>query len=139
MLKDKDGTELDFMCLTMINPASSWFKMVELLVIEEKSQTGKKIESEKIPNKTSKQIARLTNISQFCRYPRRKVVIHDNRSEFKCHFQDLCRTYGLIQKSASIKNPQANAILECVHQSAYGHSWVVMHFPGENVSPNGIP
>ena len=32
MLKGKDGAVLDFMCLTMIDPASSWFKMVELPV-----------------------------------------------------------------------------------------------------------
>eukprot|EP00804_Cyclotella_cryptica_P010824 CCRYP_008760-RA/>CCRYP_008760-RA protein AED:0.09 eAED:0.26 QI:0/0/0/1/0/0/2/0/511 len=31
-LKGKDGTEIDFMCLTMIDPASSWFDIVELLV-----------------------------------------------------------------------------------------------------------
>ena len=26
----KDGTVLDFMCLTMIDPATSWFEIVEL-------------------------------------------------------------------------------------------------------------
>ena len=34
MLHSKDGTEIDFMCLTMIDPASSWFKIVELPVVE---------------------------------------------------------------------------------------------------------
>jgi hypothetical protein len=29
-LKDKDGSSIDFMCLTMINPATSWFEIVEL-------------------------------------------------------------------------------------------------------------
>jgi hypothetical protein len=29
-LKDKDGSSIDFMCLTLINPATSWFEMVEL-------------------------------------------------------------------------------------------------------------
>ncbi len=29
-LKGKDGLSIDFMCLTMINPATSWFKIVEL-------------------------------------------------------------------------------------------------------------
>ena len=32
MLKGKDGTEINFMCLTMIDPASSWFEIVELPV-----------------------------------------------------------------------------------------------------------
>jgi hypothetical protein len=31
-IKGKDGTEIDFMCLTMIDPASRWFEIVELLV-----------------------------------------------------------------------------------------------------------
>ncbi len=29
-LKGKDSSSIDFMCLTMINPATSWFKIVEL-------------------------------------------------------------------------------------------------------------
>jgi hypothetical protein len=29
-LKGKDDSSIDFMCLTMINPATSWFKIVEL-------------------------------------------------------------------------------------------------------------
>ena len=29
-LKGKDGTEIDFMCLTMTDPASSWFEIVKL-------------------------------------------------------------------------------------------------------------
>eukprot|EP00804_Cyclotella_cryptica_P012768 CCRYP_010543-RA/>CCRYP_010543-RA protein AED:0.56 eAED:0.37 QI:0/0/0/1/0/0/2/0/90 len=29
-IKGKDGTVIDFMCLTMIDPASSWFEIVEL-------------------------------------------------------------------------------------------------------------
>ena len=29
-LRGKDGTEIDFMCLTMIDPATSWFEVVEL-------------------------------------------------------------------------------------------------------------
>jgi hypothetical protein len=30
ILKGKDGMEIDFMCLTMTDPASSWFEIVEL-------------------------------------------------------------------------------------------------------------
>ena len=33
-LKGKDGSQIDFMCLTMIDPASSWFEIVELPVFE---------------------------------------------------------------------------------------------------------
>jgi hypothetical protein len=33
-LKNKDNLQVDFMALTMINPASSWFKIAELSVVE---------------------------------------------------------------------------------------------------------
>ena len=33
-LKGKDGTEIDFMCLTMIDPVTSWCEIVELPVTE---------------------------------------------------------------------------------------------------------
>jgi len=32
-LKGKDGSSIDFMALTMINPASSWLKVMELPTI----------------------------------------------------------------------------------------------------------
>jgi hypothetical protein len=32
-LKGEDGSSIDFMALTMIDPASSWFKIVELPTI----------------------------------------------------------------------------------------------------------
>ena len=35
--------------------------------------------------------------------------------EFKLHFQAICDTYGIKHKPTSIKNPQVNAILECIH------------------------
>ena len=34
-LKGKDGTKIDFMCLAMIDPASSWLEIVELPVTTE--------------------------------------------------------------------------------------------------------
>jgi hypothetical protein len=34
-LKGKDGTVIDFMALTMIDPATSWFKVVEIPLIHQ--------------------------------------------------------------------------------------------------------
>jgi hypothetical protein len=42
-------------------------------------------------------------------------MVYDNGSEFKLHFRDLCKTYGIKRKLTGIKNPQANAILERIH------------------------
>ena len=61
-------------------------------------------------------ISTLVNKTWFSRYPRCQQVIYDNGSEFKLHFEALCDTYGIKRKPTSVKNPQANAILERVHQ-----------------------
>jgi hypothetical protein len=51
-----------------------------------------------------------------CRYPGCRHLIYDNRSEFELHFKYLCESYGITRKPATVKNPQANGILERVHQ-----------------------
>jgi len=117
------------MCLTMIDPALSWFEMVELLVTEDVSVTGKvKNESQEkninISTKTKEayfekssiMISNLVNKCWFSRYPRCQNIIFHNGSEFKLHFKALYESYGVKPKPTSIKNPQANAILERIHQ-----------------------
>ena len=42
-------------------------------------------------------------------------MIYNNGSEFKLHFKELCDTYQLKHKPTSVKNPQANAILNQTH------------------------
>ncbi len=66
-------------------------------------------------DKSSAKISNLVYKTWFSRYPRCWYVIYDNRSKFKLHFQSLCNTYGVKCKQTSVKNPQANAILECIH------------------------
>ena len=117
-LKGKDGSEVDFMCLTMIDPASSWFEMVELPVKDIQSSDDKTKEA--YFDKSSAMISHLVNKCWFSRYPRCRNVIYDNGSEFKLHFETLCDEYRVTHKPTSIKNPQANAILEWVHQVLMG-------------------
>jgi hypothetical protein len=50
------------------------------------------------------------------RYPRCRYIIYDNGSEFKLNFECRCITYGIQRKPTMVKNPQANAILERLHQ-----------------------
>ncbi len=119
-LKGKDGLSIDFMALTMINSASSWFKVVELPTIMQlmtKKVNGKERTIKKqIFDKSSDQISWLVNKTWLCRYPRCQYLIHDNGSEFKLHFETLCNSYGIKRKPTIIKNPQANAICERVNQ-----------------------
>jgi hypothetical protein len=42
--------------------------------------------------------------------------MYDNGGEFKIHSEALCDTYCIKRNPTSVKNPQANAILERVHQ-----------------------
>ena len=60
-------------------------------------------------------VSQLFNKSWLSRYPRAKNIIYDNGSEFKLHSKSLCDSYGLKRKPTSIKNPQANAVLERIH------------------------
>jgi hypothetical protein len=119
-LKGKDNLQIDFMALTMIDPASSWFKIAELPVVKRLRQqtvNGKVLLiSDEIFDKTSECIAKLVNITWLCRYPRCHHLIYDNGSEFKLHFEYLCKSYGITHKPTTIENPQANGILEHVCQ-----------------------
>ena len=58
----------------------------------------------------------VVNKTWLSRYPRCCYIIYNNGSEFKLNFEYLCATYGIKRKPTMIKYPQANAILECLHQ-----------------------
>jgi hypothetical protein len=50
------------------------------------------------------------------RYPRCCYIIYSIGSEIKLNFEYLCIPYGIKHKPTKIKNPQANAIVEHLHQ-----------------------
>ena len=50
------------------------------------------------------------------RYPRPRKVIFDNGNEFKKDFLPLLRDFSIKPTPTTIKNPQANSILERIHQ-----------------------
>jgi hypothetical protein len=108
------------MALTMIDPASRWFKIAELPVVEQlhrQSVNGKELSmADEIFDKTSERIAKLVNKTWLRRYPRCPHLIYANGSEFKLHFKYLCESYRITRKPTTVKNPWANGILEHVHQ-----------------------
>ena len=63
-------------------------------------------------------------------------MIYDNGSEFKLHFEDLCESYGLKREPTSIRNPQANAILERVHQVVMAMIRTAELDMADSVAPN---
>ena len=107
---------LDFMCLTMINPITGWFEIIELPNMFVKYvRKGEEIVDVTI-DKSSAQISRrLFNKQWLSRYPHPLYMIYDNGSEFKLHFKELCDSYQLKRKPTTVKNPQANAILKRMH------------------------
>ena len=66
--------------------------------------------------KSSACIACLFNKSWFSRYPRAVSVVCDNGSKFKYFLENVCESFQLKHKPTMIKSPQANAIIERVHQ-----------------------
>ncbi len=66
-------------------------------------------------DKSSTQISNLVYKTWFNRYPCCQYIIFGNGSDNKLHFRSLCDTYGIKHKPTSVKNPQANAILERIH------------------------
>jgi hypothetical protein len=61
-LKGKDNSQIEVMALTMIDPASSWFKIAELPIVEQLHQqtvNGKELlTADEIFDKTSERIAK---------------------------------------------------------------------------------
>lgn len=123
-IKGQSGPAMEFMCMTMIDPATGWFEVVELPTVEifrisrTKDENGDCVKV-KVPDevfdKTSAQISRLFNRAWLSRYPRPREVICDNGSEFKLHFKELLEAYQIKRKPTTSKNPQANGICERVH------------------------
>jgi hypothetical protein len=87
-------------CLTMIDPATSWF---EIMAIE---------------NKTALEVANAAETTWFSRYPWPTQIVFDRGTEFMGEFTKMAkRDYGLKTKPITARNPQANAIIERVHQT----------------------
>jgi hypothetical protein len=113
----------------MIDPATSWFEIAELLISQPseldipmgtKGHKGKdKLIQQNQPyfDKSPATVITLTNMTWFIRYPHSQYIINDSGSEFKLHFETLCDSYGLRHKPTSVQNPQPNAKSEHVHQT----------------------
>eukprot|EP00957_Ditylum_brightwellii_P189899 14456898-Ditylum_brightwellii.AAC.1 len=106
---------MDFMCLTIIDPATGWFEMVELPIIVRKVTKKRKTATEVVIDKSSVEVARLFNLQWLSCYPRVKYITYDNGSEFKLYFKSLCDSFNIKRKPTTVKNPQVSAIIEQFH------------------------
>ena len=105
--------ELHLTCMTMLDPATGWFEIVEVptYIVTEvlTKQTSEEID------KSSARISQLFDQAWLSRYPRPKKVIFDNGSEFKKDFIPLLKDYAINPTCTTIKNPQANSPVERIH------------------------
>ena len=70
-----------------------------------------------IPNKQAATVAQAVEQTWLTRYPWPKKITYDKGSEFMAEFATMIvEEYGIKKKGISPRNPQANAILERIHQ-----------------------
>ena len=98
--KGKDNEDLVCKCVTMIDPATGWFEIHQY------------------DDKRSITVANIAEQEWLSRYPWPTQVTYDMGSEFiGKDFQKLIKEdYGIKGKPITVRNPQANAIVERVHQ-----------------------
>jgi hypothetical protein len=83
-----------------IDPATGWFEM------------------EQISNKTAAEVEDICETTWFTRYPLPQRITLDRGTEFMAEFAKMVKNdCGLKLKPITTRNPQANAIIERVHQT----------------------
>ena len=88
--------------LTMIDPATGWFDIVE------------------IDDKRADTIANVFEMNWLMRYPRPTEVVTDNGKEFMLEVTSLIEDeYGIRRVNTTVRNPQANAMVERAHQTMH--------------------
>ena len=105
--------DLHLTCMTMIDPASGWFEIVEVPYygLEEANANRREF-----VDKTSARVSQLFKHTWLDRYPRPLKVIYDNGSEFKKDFEPLLKDFDIKPTCTTVENPRANAPVERVHQ-----------------------
>ena len=100
-IRQKNRRKLICKCVTMIDPATGWFEIHQY------------------DDKKSITIANIVEQQWLSRYPWPVKVTFDRGAEFMGQdFRDMMRNdYGIENKPITTRNPQANAIVERVHQT----------------------
>ena len=92
---------LKLWCVTMIDPATGWFEMREVKDKEAFTVVALAVEQ-----------AWLT------RYPWPTQITFDKGKEFMGEFAEMvAKDYGIKRKGITVRNPQANAMIERIHQT----------------------
>jgi transposase InsO family protein len=99
-IRRKGRKDLVCKAVTMIDSATGWFEIC--LYDDKKSIT----------------VANIVEQEWFCRYPWPTQITFDRGSEFIGEdFQTMIKdSYGIQKKPITVRNPQANAVVERIHQ-----------------------
>ena len=89
-------------------------------------------------DKSSFMISHLVNNCWFSRYPRCKNIIYDNGRKFELNSEALCDSYRVKRKPTRIKNPEANSILEQIHQAVMAMVCTSEINMADSVAPSDI-
>ena len=98
-IRRKGQPDLTCQCVTMIDPATGWFEL------------------QQTPNIRSDTVSNIVEQEWLCRYPWPTQMTYDRHGSFVgTEFQAMLDDYGIKRKPITVRNPQANAIVERVHQ-----------------------
>jgi hypothetical protein len=99
-IKRKNKKELQLWAVTMIDPATGWFEI------------------KAVDTKRADYVANLIEQTWLTRYPWPTQIVLDRGTEFMAEFSEMVqRDYGIKKKPITKRNPQANSIVERVHQT----------------------
>ena len=91
-------------CMTMIDPATNWFEIV------------------RVDGRASMETATELELGWLNRYPLPTEVVLDRGTEFQGELQRMIRDdYNIKKKLITTRNPQANSMVERVHQTLHNH------------------
>jgi transposase InsO family protein len=94
------GKKVYLQAVTMIDPATGW------------------VEIRALPGARADYVSNQVELAWLTRYPLPNKIIVDRGNEFLAEFRTLIdEDYGIELKHITTRNPQANAILERVHQT----------------------
>ncbi len=94
--------QVQLRCLTMIDPATGWFEIVE------------------VDSDWSDHIANKLEQAWLSRYPWPDEVVLDRGKEFLGEVKDMLKNeYGITRKPITTRNPQANAMVERAHKTIH--------------------
>ena len=107
----KNNVSLTYMM--MIDPATGWFEIIKVPTSDLYEVTGG---NDEYIDKSSARLSQLFNNTWLSRYPCPCKFVIDNGYEFKQYFTPLIRYLDIKHALTTIKNPQANDLVDRVHR-----------------------